>query len=362
MSTLLPALLAGGAVAVLLSPGPGARRVRVVVHPAGTARRGLSVPGLSLTGQAPTGRAPTGGALAGQALAGSPEGMSPAGMWPAGRWPARVLGLAPGVAAPLLAAAAALVAGAGPVVAALAAAGTGAVTRWWSGRIASAQREQERTRAVEACGALAAELRAGRSPAQALAVAAARGTGASGRALASAAAAAELGGDVAAALLSACGRPAHDGAGEQRRTKIRGTENRAAGSRTFSTRALDSSGHVAPTAVAPVLRALAACWTVCAGTGSGLAAAVERLEEGLRADAGQRRALQAELAGPRATAGMLAALPLAGLLLAAGLGADPLHVLLETPVGLVCLVAGLGLDAVGLLWTGRLVARAGGTS
>ena len=80
----------------------------------------------------------------------------------------------------------------------------------------------------------------------------------------------------------------------------------------------------------------------------------------LRAEQAQRRAVQAELAGPRATAGMLAILPLAGLVLAAGLGADPLHVLLETPVGWVCLVAGLGLDGLGLLWTGRLVTRAGG--
>jgi tight adherence protein B len=114
--------------------------------------------------------------------------------------------------------------------------------------------------------------------------------------------------------------------------------------------------------VPEVLRALAACWTVCAGSGSGLAAAVERLEEGLRAEQSQRRAVDAELAGPRATAGLLAVLPAGGLLLAAGLGADPLSVLLTTPVGLLCLTAGLALDAVGLWWTGRLVAAAGGRS
>jgi len=112
--------------------------------------------------------------------------------------------------------------------------------------------------------------------------------------------------------------------------------------------------------VPEVLRALAACWTVCAGSGSGLAAAVERLEQGLRTEQAQRRAVQAELAGPRATAGMLAVLPAVGLVLAAGLGADPIHVLLHTPLGLTCLVLGLALDVVGLAWTGRFVARAGG--
>jgi tight adherence protein B len=101
---------------------------------------------------------------------------------------------------------------------------------------------------------------------------------------------------------------------------------------------------------------------VCSTSGSGLAAAVERLEEGLRAEQAQRRAVDAELAGPRATAGLLAVLPAAGLLLAAGLGADPLHVLLTTPLGTVCLVLGLGSRRRGVLWTSRLVSRAGGTS
>jgi tight adherence protein B len=211
----------------------------------------------------------------------------------------------------------------GPVPALLAALVAAAGARARRRHAAAAGRRQERARAVEACGALAAELRAGRSPAEALAAAAEVATGPSRSALVHAAGAAGLGSDPAAAL-------------------------RGEGS--------------AGTAVPDVLRALAACWTVCAGSGGGLAAAAERLEQGLRADQAQRRAVAAELAGPRATAGLLAVLPVAGLLLAAGLGADPLHVLLHTPIGLVCLTAGLLLDGLGLWWTGRLVARAGGTS
>ena len=224
-----------------------------------------------------------------------------------------------GVATPaVLALAAVLTVAPGSVVPALIllAAGAGA-GRLRATRAEAAARRLERSRAVEACAALAAELRSGRAPADALAAAAALASGPSRTALAAAAGAARLGGDAATAL-----------------------------------RPLDG------TAVPEVLRSLAACWTVCAGSGSGLAAAVERLEEGLRADQAQRRAVEAELASPRATAGLLAVLPVTGLLLAAGLGADPVHILLATPLGLACLVGGLLLDAAGLWWTGRLLARA----
>lgn len=214
----------------------------------------------------------------------------------------------------------------GPVVALLLVAAAWAVRRSAGVRRSTAARRAERRRAVEACGALAGELRAGRSPAAALAVAADLAGGPSREVLLGAASAARTGGDVAVALLPA-GAPA-SGPG---------------------------------TAVPEVLRALAACWTVCAVSGSGLATAVDRLEEGLRADQDRRRAVEAELAGPRATAGLLAVLPIAGLLLATGLGANPAQVLLDTPLGLACLAGGLTLDALGLLWTGRLVARAGGS-
>ena len=175
----------------------------------------------------------------------------------------------------------------------------------------------ERAGALQACGVLSAELAVGRSPAEALSAAADVARGPVREALCAGAAAAGLGGDVPGAL----------------------------------------AAQAPVSAVPGTLRSLAACWTVCAQSGGGLAAAVARLEEGLRAEAALRRRVDAELAGPRATAALLAVLPGGGLLLAAGVGADPLHVLLETPVGLVSLVVGLGLDGLGLLWTDRLVRR-----
>jgi tight adherence protein B len=183
--------------------------------------------------------------------------------------------------------------------------------------------EREQARAVEACGVLAAELRAGRSPAQALDAAAGVACGPTSAALRSGASTAWLGGDVPAALSLPAGGPA---------------------------------AWVVP----ELLRGLAACWTVCSTTGSGLVAAVDRLAEAQRAAAAQRRAVAVELAGPRATARLLALLPLVGLLMAAGLGAAPLQFLLWTLPGRLCLVLGVALEVMGLRWTTRLANRAAG--
>ena len=105
----------------------------------------------------------------------------------------------------------------------------------------------------------------------------------------------------------------------------------------------------------PVLRALAAAWRVTARTGAPLAAAVDRLADGERVEAAAARELDAALAGPRSSARLLAGLPALGLVLAAGLGAHPVHVLLHTPIGAACLLAGVGLDLAGSAWTGALV-------
>ena len=218
---------------------------------------------------------------------------------------------------PAVAAVAALVVG-GPAAAVAVAVVSVVAQRLAAGQRAERAAAQERARALEALSVLAGDLRVGRAPASALAVAASVATGGTGRAMATAATAADLGGDVAAALQGGS------------------------------------------SAVPEVLRGLAACWRVCTVSGSGLAGGVERLTDGLRAAEAQRQAVAAELAGPRATAGLLAVLPLGGIGLAAALGAHPVHVLLRTTPGGVCLLLGVALDVAGVLWTARLVSRAGG--
>lgn len=108
------------------------------------------------------------------------------------------------------------------------------------------------------------------------------------------------------------------------------------------------------------LAAVAACWQVAVDGGAGLAAALDRVAAALRAEADQREDLRAQLAGPRSTAVLLALLPVFGLVLGAGLGADPSKVLLHTPAGMACLTAGGLLEWAGLAWTSRIIRGAEG--
>jgi tight adherence protein B len=101
--------------------------------------------------------------------------------------------------------------------------------------------------------------------------------------------------------------------------------------------------------------AVAACWQVATESGAGLAAGLDRVAAALAADSALRETVRGELAGPRTTAVLLAALPVFGLLLGTALGADPLHMLLHTPAGLGCLLIGVALEVAGLIWTARIV-------
>jgi tight adherence protein B len=93
-------------------------------------------------------------------------------------------------------------------------------------------------------------------------------------------------------------------------------------------------------------------------TGCSLAAVVGAVEDDLRARAGHRQELGAAVAGPRASATVLAGLPVLGLAMGSGVGADPWAVLTTTATGQVLLVAGVALELAGVAWSGRLVRRA----
>jgi len=106
--------------------------------------------------------------------------------------------------------------------------------------------------------------------------------------------------------------------------------------------------------------AVAAVWTVSERSGAPAAAVLDRVEQDLRTAVRHRQEISAQLAGARATAALLAVLPLLGIGLGMAMDARPLQVLLETGRGQVALLVGTGLDALGLLWTARIVRAAGG--
>ncbi|MFJ5216389.1 type II secretion system F family protein [Streptomyces sp. NPDC088354] len=207
------------------------------------------------------------------------------------------------------------------VPAVLAAGAVPLVGRWLRGRESRALAEERALAAGALCSAVAGDLRAGLAPQGALAGALLR-EGWPGRpALADAAlpllAAARFGGDVPAALRTAA--------------RLDGAQG---------------------------LAGVAACWQVAVDGGAGLADGLDRIAAALRSERDQREDLRTQLAAPRSTVLMLALLPLFGLVLGAGLGADPVGTLLRTPFGLGCLAAGGLLEWAGLAWTARIVRTA----
>jgi tight adherence protein B len=181
----------------------------------------------------------------------------------------------------------------------------------WAGR-----RKPDRGAAAATCRVLAAELRAGSSPAEALQAAAGWTTGVLSEHLARCAALASMGSD--------------------------------------PTRHLNR-----PPAGYPMLAALGGCWQVAAVSGSALATVLDRLAESIDEQARAADDLAAELAGPRASAVVLALLPVAGLALGSLIGVRPLDFLLGSPVGVLCLAGGSALDIAGVVWTRRLARNAG---
>lgn len=109
-----------------------------------------------------------------------------------------------------------------------------------------------------------------------------------------------------------------------------------------------------------VLADLAAAWTVADRTGAALAGPAAQLAVAARNHESVRRELDAALAGPRASALLLSALPLAGVALGSALGTDPSGFLLGTVPGHVVLLLGTSLAACGVAWTETILRQAGG--
>jgi tight adherence protein B len=192
-----------------------------------------------------------------------------------------------------------------PLVAALAGVLAGLAGRAWTGIRRGASDVQRRLALVRGVAALAADLRSGRSIATATEAAAV-----------------------------ACG---DERIGRELAQAVRAPDHEASG------------GEAAR---------ISAAVRLSGRTGCSLAEVLSALEDDLRARHRHDLELQAATAGPRAGTLLLAGLPVLGLAMGSGVGADPWGVLTTTGTGQVLLVAGVALEVVGVAWSARLVRRA----
>jgi tight adherence protein B len=168
---------------------------------------------------------------------------------------------------------------------------------------------------IESTIALAAELRAGRSPSDALGVVA-EFAGPLAAVFASARAAALVGDSPGAVLTEASSVP--------------GAER---------------------------LLWVGAMWAVADGAGGRIAGALDRLAEAMDHDEELRQELDAALAAPHATMLLLAGLPVLGVAMGESVGAGSLGLLVHRPLGWALLAAAVFLDAAGLVATRAIVRR-----
>lgn len=110
--------------------------------------------------------------------------------------------------------------------------------------------------------------------------------------------------------------------------------------------------------VAADLGRIASAWAVAETHGAPLADLLASVHADLEWRGRFAAGVRAGLAGPRATATVLTALPLVGLGLGQLSGADPVGVLRGGLTGQVLLVSGAILTAAGVLWTEHIVTTA----
>ncbi|MBA2473381.1 MAG: type II secretion system F family protein [Pseudonocardiales bacterium] len=92
-------------------------------------------------------------------------------------------------------------------------------------------------------------------------------------------------------------------------------------------------------------------------TGCALADVIGAVESDLVCRTQQRAELRATAAGHRATVALLAGLPILGLAMGSGIGAEPVRILTSTTIGGILLLTGVALELLGLAWSRRMGSR-----
>lgn len=117
-------------------------------------------------------------------------------------------------------------------------------------------------------------------------------------------------------------------------------------------------GDAHPPAVTTALDQVAAAWTLAARHGIPLAVVLDSVRRDLDQRVRFARQTVARMAGPRASAAILAGLPAVGLLLGESMGAEPLRVLTDSSAGQGLLLIGVLLACAGIAWSARITGRA----
>ncbi len=107
-----------------------------------------------------------------------------------------------------------------------------------------------------------------------------------------------------------------------------------------------------------VWREVAAAWAIASTVGAPLGDVLRVVADALDDAVSTADEVRVALAEPSGTARLLLWLPGVGILLGTALGFETLPVLVGRPIGLVCLVIGLGLTLLARIWTAALVRRA----
>lgn len=102
---------------------------------------------------------------------------------------------------------------------------------------------------------------------------------------------------------------------------------------------------------------LAACWQLAQTHGLAIATLMQAAQRDIAERERFRGRVDAGMAGARATATILAGLPLLGVLLGHAIGAEPLRFLLSGGAGGWLLVVGTAFVCCGLLWSDRITAQ-----
>ena len=93
-------------------------------------------------------------------------------------------------------------------------------------------------------------------------------------------------------------------------------------------------------------------------TGAPLGISLDRIIHKLINQRSDKQLIATELASVKATISILAALPVIGIILSSLLGTNAITWYMHSKLGLVCLLSGLVLEGLGLVWIRALVSKA----